>query len=117
MAKKNEKVEFEEFDMSEEWEEVERNFEEGKFWIPEHDLEEIVGIFKGFEEGTYGKNGILELPDGAEKYLPANVLLNQRLENVEPGSKVKIVYLGYIKLPNGRRAKDYKVYVAKRKKE
>lgn len=118
MAKKKGKsekdgIEWEEESREEaEWEEVKAS-PESLYWIPEHELDSIVGVFRGFVKGQYGDNGIIELEDGTEKYLPSNALLNSKLRNVKEGYLVKIVYTGMVKLASGRYAKDYKVFVAR----
>ena len=81
------------------------------FWVPQEKGEEIEGSFQGFRDGEYGKNGVIKTDRDTYRYLPSNVLLNSKLEQIPEGTWIKVVYQGFTKLPSGRRAKDFRVYV------
>lgn len=57
------------------------------------DEKEIIGTFEKYEEGQFGKQAVLKVGD-EDKTIPSLTALSSKLENLEKGNKVKIVYIG-----------------------
>ena len=55
---------------------------------------ELEGIWQGFHQGQYGLLGSVEVRTGEIVSFPLPTLLHRRLDCVEPGRRIKIVYLG-----------------------
>jgi len=89
-----------------EWKKV-----ENEMWMPETDGETIIGTLKDKTEGNYGPQWIIETNKG-EIRTPSHKVLQNRLNRVEIGKEVKIVYVGEEKPKEGHDSptKIYEVY-------
>lgn len=87
---------------------------------PVWDFEEqgdLIGTFTG-SKGVTTKHGDRVLHhfdvDGQEVTVWGAAILNSRLEDIDPGSRVKVVLTGnFIPTKRGKPATEYKVYVAR----
>lgn len=84
-----------------------------------HDFDKqdtIVGTFLGTEEKTIkGKDRVLHTVevDGEPVTLWGTAILDSRLSEVEPNTRVKIVRRGKVPTKSGNQAWDFSVYVAR----
>ena len=89
------------------WKEI---IEENNFWSPKEKGDEVIGTLVLVRTGQYGKLHELKLDSDEIITVPTWTILNNKLNKIKTGQKVKIVYIGDIKTPNGN-AKDFAVYV------
>lgn len=105
-------------DVTDEFEEVGSS---GGEFAPTHDFEEndtLIGVYNGSREVNTrnGERIIHNFTDanGDEVDAWGAAIINSRLKDVPVGAKVKIVSTGQlIPTKNGRKAKEFKVFVAK----
>lgn len=74
--------------------------------------EKLEGLWQGTKDGQFGPLGMLELPDGSRLSFPLHTALLQRVEAIEEGAEIRIVYLGKQISKNGREFKAFEVFVA-----
>lgn len=83
-------------------------------WKPSHPGDEIIGEYIKTETGKGRGEGLLFHhlidDDDFEVSILGSTVLNKKLENVEPGTIIKIVYNGKSKSKNGREYNDFKVF-------
>lgn len=72
-----------------EWEEIGIK----DYWQPKPG-ETIEGKITSVDEGTYGKQYTIKTDDGEEKTTPSHKVLQNRLDTLQKGDKIKIVYEG-----------------------
>jgi len=93
------------------WEKQEGNMD---FWNPEEG-EELIGEVKELVQGNYGLQIQVQKEDGSVVTTPSHKVLQAKLNKIEKGNKVKIVYvkqdLPKVKGQNG--VKLYEVYIDK----
>lgn len=96
--------------MSETWKEQESS---GEMWLPENKGDELIGQLVNVEQGMYGNQYIIRLPEGNETKTPSHKVLQSRMSRVAIGETIKIVFEGQeppaVKGQNP--TKLYKVYV------
>jgi len=64
-------------------------------WIPQEENEELEGEVTSINtEGLYGIQYTIKKKDGEEILTPSHKVLQNRMQNAEVGTKVKIVYIG-----------------------
>ncbi len=81
-----------------------------KFEVQGH---EVMGLYHGTRDGKYGPLGVIETDDGEEIIFPLHTMLQSRLEDVNPGTTIRIVYLGYATSPKtNRQYKNFSVFIA-----
>ena len=82
-------------------------------WVPEEEGDEIVGtlVDKDPEGGKHG-SGLytVEDDDGTQRIVFGTMVLNDRLNNVDLGSDVKIVFKGEEQAASGNNYKDFDVF-------
>jgi len=64
----------------------------------------VTGRYLGTIEGTYGPQHIVEDDEGFQHYLGNWGQLRFKLENIQPGTRIQIVYQGKIVLTSGKMA-------------
>lgn len=91
--------------MSEEWRKIEQqvhNFDEHK---------EFVGVFKSKIEGQFEHDNFLFDVEGKDIVVFGKTALQNKLQNISPGTQVKIMYLGVKKSEKtGRMYQDFDVF-------
>ena len=55
---------------------------------------ELVGLYRGAQDGQYGPVGTLDLPDGTAQRFAMPTVLARRLSAVDPGQLIRVIYLG-----------------------
>lgn len=96
-----------------EFEEVTSDF--ANIWMPQESGDTLRGTVKKISEGIYGIYAqIEELGSGENVQTPAHKILQTRIEKLNPGDFVKIVYKGETKTQGGRNVNDYQVFRRKR---
>lgn len=88
-----------------------------KQWIPTHKGDYIQGTYKTTENGKGRGEGllfhILEDPEGINTSILGCATLDNALESIQPGTRIKVIYYGVETSQNGRQYKKFKVLVAK----
>lgn len=78
---------------------------------------QLIGVFKGFENDSYGEHPVLETNE-KEIHLPNLTALNSKLKRAKVGDKVKAVNLGEKKSEKtGRMYYDFDVFIKPNKSE
>ena len=88
-----------------------------KKWMPAHPGDYIQGTYKATETGKGRGEGLLfhiiEDPEGINASILGCATLNNALENIQPGTRIRVIFKGVETSQNGREYKNYKVLVAK----
>ena len=86
----------------------------GDRWEPKEINEELTGLIISINDGIYGKQFIIQQKDGKEIRTPSHKVLQNRMDELEINTEVKIVYLGEEppKIRGQQPTKMYKVFVA-----
>lgn len=74
----------------ENWKKLEANY-----WKPEIEGEELVGKVASIKSGQFGKQYVIDVDDGTQITTPSHKVLQNRMESIEEGDVVKIVFTGY----------------------
>ena len=67
---------------------------ESSLWTPKDKDEELEGVVMKVVDGSYGKQYQIKTEDGKVVLTPSHKVLQDRMLEVEPDMKVKLVYLG-----------------------
>lgn len=68
--------------------------ESAGMWMPEKEMEELVGEVADIQEGGYGLQYSIKKEDGNTILTPSHKVLQSRMLKVRVGDIVKIVYKG-----------------------
>lgn len=95
------------------WKKIERQ-QQSDMWDWEKDGSELEGELIEVQDGVGPNNSVIyrmKAIDGAEISFWGNTVLDNRLKDMEVGTKIKIEYLGIATSPKtGRKYKDFSVY-------
>lgn len=81
-----------------------------KFEVRGH---EVMGLWVGTRDGKFGPLGVVQTDDGEEIIFPLHTMLKSQLEDVNPGTLIRIVYKGYeTSTKSGQQYKNFEVFIA-----
>jgi len=80
------------------------------FWHPETKHDELRGVVISIGESEFGIYADIETEEGLTFRTPAHKILQNRLEKLQEGDFVRIVYEGRIRTKSGRWAENYRVF-------
>jgi len=80
------------------------------YWHPEIKHDELKGVVMAIGESEFGIYCDIETEDGLTFRTPAHKILQNRLQKLQEGDYVRIVYEGRIRTKSGRWAENYRVF-------
>ena len=81
--------------------------------IAPHGDDEIIGKVQGVHEGKFGTRWTIEQKEGEQIITPSHKILQAKMQGVEFGTDVKIIYDGEEDSGKGNPTKLYTVFTAK----
>lgn len=99
----------------EEFEEVVPDLQ--NIWLPTEKGDSLVGEAVEISEGQYGIYAIIKMEDGETIQTPAHKILQSRIDKIEVGDFIRIVYEGVTKTQSGRKVNDYRLLKKKARAE
>jgi len=106
-----------EFDEEEELEEEVVPDDFIPLWKPSEPGESLVGIVTSKFESVYGPALSVKTRSGALYQTPAHQSLIKRIEKIQPGDTIRILYEGKVRTSKGFIAASYRVFRADRKQK
>lgn len=67
---------------------------QGDLWLPQKENDQLVGKVVDAKEGDFGFQWIIETEDGDKFRTPSHRVLQNRMNGIETGKFVKIIYDG-----------------------
>ncbi len=80
-------------------------------WQYEKEGDSIEGEFVKKTPGQFGDDFVIKTKSGEEFKIFGSIVLRTKFEDVKPGQKVRITYMGEVKAGSGKTYKDFKVEV------
>ena len=69
-----------------------KTLEQGEFWNPEKEGDNLQGKVIGLRDGDYGKQWLIETADKQKVWTPSHKVLQNRMETVKEGQTVYIEF-------------------------